>query len=771
MKSLRLNFTIVLLLCPFIPFGGNNTFAENRNIQVVANFTTTPPKIDGRMDDSVWELGVPIDGLFQRDPIEGAPASERTVVRILFDKHSLYIGFRCYDSSSKHIIANRMQRDSELEENDNVSVILDPYNDSRGGFFFSTNPLGAKLDILLSDEGRSRDEAWDCIWHCQTTRDSRGWTAEMAIPFDQLRYAESDDAIWGINLGRTIRRKNEDVYLVPPSRSYGFGGQFRTSNLAQLRGLGKLTKKHRLQITPYGLFGIEREFNSLNPDMHRLMNSGIDLKYGPTSSTTIDFSYKTDFSQVETDQEQTNLTRFSLFLPEKRDFFLEGASIFSFGERVERISAQRRPPNLLFYSRQIGIQSGFKVPILFGGKFTGKIGHYEVGALNVMTDPTTFGEEKIVQRFRTDTGTLLDVSNLASSSAVIVDTLEVELIDTVKVARTRYSVFRLRREVLNRSNFGMIFTSKSPGENSSYNRSLGADLNLSLLNATLSAKGFIAKTWTPGLDGKDFAGLADLEYRKRSLQIQLSFLDVKENFKTEIGFVPRKDVRRIKSSFRFRPYSKISWVRQFSIGPRFIYLMDQNNILRTSEFYSSVFVKLEKGDWIGVGYSDRFERLDEPFEIHENIIIPKADHRFGTLSFLVFSNRGRKISGNISYQIGNFFGGTRRRLSFESGVKASGRLSFKASTEFNKVKLPGGDFATYRLGNKVLYSFTPALFVRGVIQLNSKTEIVGGNFLLSYQFAPGSDFFFVYNHAWDTKSGLRQLNRSFQLKLSFFWKP
>jgi len=735
---------------------------------VLAFRTAQPPSIDGTLDDPSWESAVPVGPLYQREPVEGAPASERTEVRILYDDVRLYLGFRCFDTDARRIVANRMRRDDELEEDDNVVVILDTYDDRRGGFLFCTNPQGARWDAILSDEGRSRNDAWDCVWKARSTRDSLGWAAEMAIPFDQLRYAESPDAAWGINIGRTIRRKNEDVYLAPTPQAYGFSGQYRTSNLATLRGLGALRARPRLQIIPYALSATERDFDALDPTEQRTLDSGLDLKYGLGSSLTLDLSLRTDFAQVEADQEQVNLTRFSLFLPEKRDFFLEGAGIFVFGERFE--SFRGPPPTLLFYSRRIGIQEGHNIPVIGGGKLTGRVGAYEIGLLHMTTSAGNFLDEEEEERFVTDAGEYLDEDDPRLSLVTLVDTVDVDVIDTLRVSRTHYSVMRVRRDILDRSNIGVIAVNRSPGEDTDHNRAAGADINLSLLSSSLNLRGFVARTWAPDATGKDRAGMASLGYRTGALETTASYLDVQENFSPEAGFVPRDDIRRYRGSIRYRPYPKTKWIRMITLGPRFDYFTDQRNVQQTREFEFSAFTNLEIGDWIGVEYSHRFERLDESFDIHEDIEISEGDYEFGSCGLIFFSNPGRKISGFAFANTGGFFNGTRRRFTTSCSLKPSGRLNLELEYGLNRVNLPNGDFTTNRITSRFLYSFTPDLFVRGLVQWNSRSEMVGGNFMLSYRYLPGSDLFLVYNHAWDTEIGFRQQNRSIQLKLSYLWK-
>ena len=721
--------------------------SQSRETPVVqATRTPTPPSIDGRLDDAVWDQAPTIADFFQRDPIEGAPPTEQTQVRILFDDDHLYFALRCFDSEADRLVANQMRRDAELDENDNIQIILDPYNDRRSGFYFSTNPLGARQDLLLTDEGRTRNQAWDSVWQSRTHIDSLGWSAEVAIPFDQVRYPDSDQAVWGINIGRAIRRKNEEVFLVPPPQSYGFRGRYRTSRLAVLTGLGRLQSRPPLAAVPFFLSGTQRDFTADGSTEYDL-DPGLDFKYGLTPSLTLDLSYKTDFAQVEADQEQINLTRFSLFFPEKRDFFLEGAGIFEFGERVERQGSGGRPPTLLFYSRRIGIEEGHNLPVLAGGKLTGRAGPYQIGALRMTTQAMTFVDEEEDQENREDT-----------------------ILDTLHVAQTDFTVLRIKRDMLGRSNLGFIAIDKQPGSEANYNRTGGVDFTLSLLQAALNLRGFAAKTWTPQVESSDRAGLLELDYRQGRFETRLNYLDVEEDFAPEVGFVPRTDIRRFKGSGRYRPRPAIGWIRMFSIGPRFTYLMDRDNTLQTRDFQFSAFVNLEIGDWLGVRYQQRYELLDKAFEIRDDQEIPPGAYEFGSYHLNLFANSSRRLSGRISCESGDFFNGTRQRVSTETIWRYNARLELEGTYEFNHINLPNGTFNTHLFGHRFLYSFSPDMFVRGFLQWNSAQELVGGNFLFNYRYLPGSDLFLVYNQVWDTEGGLQQASRSLQLKVSYYWQ-
>ena len=737
--------------------------------EVEARRTLAPPGIDGRLDDAVWLQAPPMSSFFQREPLEGAPPSERTQVRILFDDDHLYLGLRCFDSQPLRLVANHMRRDADLEENDNIQIILDPFNDRRGGFFFSINPLGARQDLLLTDEGRTRNLAWDGVWQGSTSIDSLGWSAEVAIPFDQLRYPDTEEGVWGINIGRAIRRKNEEVFIAPPPQSFGFRGRYRTSRLAALKGLGKLRSRPPLVLVPYLLSATRRDISAGNSAENNL-DPGLDLKYGLSPSLTLDLSYKTDFAQVEADQEQVNLTRFSLYFPEKRDFFLEGSGIFEFGERVERQGRGGRPPTLLFYSRRIGIEEGHILPVVAGGKFTGRAGPYQIGTLRMTTRAMTFVEEAEEDRFVTAEGGLLDAAQVESSEDTIVDTLQFDVPDTLQVARTDFTVLRLKRDFLGSSNLGFIAVDKQPGSAAAYNRTAGVDFNLSLMQASFNLRGYAARTWDPDLDGRDGSGLVELDYRRGRFETRLGYLDVEEHFSPEVGFVPRSGIRRFKGSWRYRPRPATEWIRLVSMGPRITHLTDQDNSLQSRDMELSAFVNLESGDWFGGRVKRRYEHLAEPFSIHDDHDIPPGSYEFDTYQINLIADRSRRLAGRTVCAYGGFFNGTRLRLSLESVWRPLARLGLESRYEFNHISLPDGAFDTHLLGQRFLFSFSPEMFLRGFLQWNSALELRGGNFLFNYRYRPGSDLFLVYNEVWHTEGGLHQAIRSLQLKLSYYWQ-
>ena len=737
--------------------------------------THQAPTIDGDLSDAVWSAAPVCTTFTQREPIEGATPSQRTQIRVLFDDGYLYFAIRNHDTDPARMLATHMRRDDRLLEDDSIHIILDTYNNRRGGYHFGTNSLGAQQDALLLDEGRSRNEAWDAVWESRARRDSLGWSVEIAIPFGQLRYDEGGEGIWGINVGRRLPRDNEEVYLVPPPQSFGFGGGFRTSRLASLRGLTGLKRRTQLEVTPYLLPGTRREFDGLDPDEDPFVDMGADVRTGLFGGLTLDLSYNTDFAQVETDQEEVNLTRFSLFLPEQRGFFLEGAGIFALGERRQRFGG--RPPTVLFYSRRIGIQDGYGIPVTYGAKLTGRVGAYEVGLLNSMTDPAVFRDGVEQDEYLSDTGdwydddALDDLSDREQDALSFIDTVIVDVIDTLDVDRTVFTVARVKRDILGRSNVGIMLADRSPGEDEDYNRTAGVDANLSFLDGSVNVMGFAAQSWTPGLSGQDRAAYVELDRRWGVAEFNTSFLDVGENFNPEIGFVPRDDVRRFKARTGYRPRSSLDWIRLYSLGVSWTHLLDRDNTLQTRRLNGSAFVNLEAGDWIGIEVHEQIERLDESFEIHDDIDIPDGKFSFTEASLGFFLSNARRIGGRGQIAVGGFFGGTRRRADVEISYKANEQVSLESAYEINRVELPAGSFTTHRASQRMLLTFSTDLYIRGLAQWNSQREVVGGNLLLGYRYKPGSDLFLVYNHLFDTDDSLHQLDRSIQLKLAYYWSP
>ena len=693
-------------------------------------------EIDGEFNEEDWQNAKSITQLIQYEPAEGELISQPTEIRILYDAKEIYFGFTCFDSDMSKMVANEMRRDGSsqdgLRENDHVSILLDTYNDRRNGFFFRVNPLGAKEDIALINSGESRNQAWDVIWTCRTKVNDTHWTAEIGIPFSQLRFSKSDEMTWGLNLGRSLMRNQEDATWAPLSKAHGFFARYRTDVIGNLVGLKGITPSRNLELLPYILPGMNRIEEEKKTD--GVFDIGLDLKYGITSNLTADVTFNTDFAQVEADQEQVNLTRFSLFFPEKRPFFLEGAGLFDFG--IPRTSFRRPPPLLLFYSRRIGLEEGRAIPIIGGGKITGKAGPYGIGMLNVLTNE--FLDE-------TDPDEIIDVS------------------------RTNYSVLRLTRDIFSGSRIGLIGINKQGVD--TYNRASGFDFTYRPTDS-LDIRGLWARTFEADVTGQNNALYVGSTWRNRDLRLGGSYTDIGENFNPGVGFIQREGIRRINSQMWYSPRLGKFGIRQIYTGPAFDFILNQDNQLETQEITLTNYFRFESGSYIGLLPKRTFERLDEDFEIRDGIIIPLGEYSFTEMMIRGSTDDTKVLTGQYSVNFGNFYNGSRWGFTLNAGFRPNGRLNIEPIFQFNRVTLPSDAFNASIFGARIGYSFSTTLFAKIFAQWNSDDEIIAANVLLNYIYRPGSDFYLVFNQIYNSGGTKTALDESTVVaKMTYWWNP
>jgi len=695
-----------------------------------------PPHLDGKLNDPVWRFIRPIKDFYQREPKEGEPASELTVVSIHYDEHNLYFAIRCHDREPDKVVANVMRRDADLSDDDSFEIIIDTYHDHRNGYYFAFNPLGAKLDAEIRAEGTDINWNWDGIWYCKATRDKKGWAAEVQIPFKTLRFSGAPEQTWGINFARYIARKREEDYWTPIPRDYGPYGKFQISRFGHLVGLRNLHQSTRLQIKPYTVGGMEKDYRLPSNRLDHVIDLGLDVKYGITSNLTADLTLNTDFAQVEADREQINLTRFDLYYPEKRDFFLEGADIFRFGERLDPYAT------VFFFSRRIGLsQDGSRqIPMLGGIKITGKEGSYDLGFLNVLTDPIAYAD---------DYG------------------------DFTRVPRTNFSVLRVKRDILTKSSIGFIAMSKDEPRQRDYryNRGFGADWRLSFLN-NLRTGGFLAKTVTPGITGRDWAASVDFSWGNDLWNVDLGYTDIQENFNAEMGFIQRIGVRKSRATVTFSPRPKLRPIRQSYLYGDLQYITDQRNALQTRNLFMAMSHLLADGGYLTVGVYNTYDRLDYPFAIRQGAVVPARIYRSTLGTFRFYSDESRRLSWKVRLSGGGYLGGTIRYLYLAGRVQPSGRLGLSMEYEWNGLDLPipNGVFTTNLLGARLTYSFSPELFMKLFVQWNDFDRIIVTNFLVNFIHTPGSDFYLVFNERRDTNgSHLWTRDRAALAKLTYLF--
>ncbi len=720
-----------LLLCPLIA----SAQPEPMQPRTSAYRISRNIKIDGYLDEPAWQNAQPIKRFLQIQPNQGEPMTQPSEVRILYDEKNLYFGFTYFDSEIEKLVANEMRRDSDgLRSNDYGFLLLDTYNDRRNAVFFRFNPLGGMEDTAVSNSGDSLNGSWDMVWECRSKISVDRWTSEIAIPFSQLRFKRSDVMTWGLNFGREIARNQEIGAWNPAPKTYGPLGKYRTAYFGSLVGLEGISPSRHLELLPYVLSGASRVAAEGETDM--VFEGGLDLKYGVTPNLTADLTINTDFAHVETDQEQVNLTRFDLFFPEQRPFFLEGASIFDVG--IPRPSFHRPPPLLLFYSRRIGLAGELAIPILAGGKMTGKVGAYNIGFLNVLTDEFKDDESRTGQSW-------------------------------VDEPRTNYSVMRVTRDIFSGSSVGVITINKQDAD--VYNRTAGLDFSYRP-ERDINIRGLWARTFEEDVSEQSDAVYFGGDWRTNLFQLDGSYTDIGERFNPEVGFVQRSGVRRFRGDARYTPWPRAYGIRRIAIGPEFDLVLNRDGELETQEITFDTRFALETGDWISFQVQNTTEHLGEAFPI-QGVIIPVGEYNFTSFETSIWTSNSRKIFGELQVQLGEYYNGDRRGFRIEAAVKPSMRLSIEPLVELNRITFPNNKaFNANVFGGRVGYSFSTTLFTKLFAQWSSEKDAITTNFLINYIYRPGSDFYLVFNQNYDTRGGGADLlDWTLVAKLTYWWNP
>ena len=686
--------------------------------------------LDGVLDEADWHRADSISGFYQAQPYPGYPASERTVVRILYDDEYLYIGAICYDSKPDELTVMGLEQDFSTRDNDLFGLTLDTFLDRRNSFLFAVNPKGALADFQAFNDGRNVNRSWEGVVKVKTRIHDRGWTVEMALPFTTLRFDPSKpQQTWGVNFIRRIRRLNQDLYWAPlarPNRLY------KMSQAGTLYGLEGLRTGRNLSIKPY-LSG-DRTSGTLHLDGadDLGLDGGADLKYSLTPGLTLDLTYHTDFSQVEVDREQINLTRFSTFFPEKRDFFLENAGVFTFSDAAEHTmrTGGSAVDFTLFHSRRVGLISGRPVPVLGGGRLSGRVGKFEVGLLNLQTERAT-----------------------------LVDT------DTTRVPAENFSVVRLRRNVLGNSDVGLLFINRqATSESDDYNRSLGFDANFRLFRYMI-VNTYVAATATPGLDGDETAARLLVGWRDPFWNTSAFVKQVGEDFNPEVGFVRRRAMRQAYATVGVHPRPALSWIQEVNPYVEGSVITDLDGKLETQELAAGMVADFLDGGRASVEVQRTFERLFDPFTVLPEATIPAGDYTFTNVGLQANSNSGRPFSGRLSLSGGGFFNGTRRSVRTSLLWRANYHLSLDLFAEHNRIGLGSQSFNADLFGGRFRYAFTTKLFASAFVQYNRATEQLVTNVRLNLIHAPLSDVFLVFSERRDVGAG-DVLERAVTLKVT-----
>lgn len=693
-----------------------------------ALLVTTEPTLDGEVTkDPFWQNISPTTDFTQTRPYPGRPASEKTEVRIAYDRKNLYVSFVCFDRFPEKLVVSDARRDASLDNTDAVLMILDTYKDGQNGFVFGTNPIGVEYDAQVDNEGEgnfnlNRQQGgviggfnlnWDASWEVETSVGADHWSAEFVIPLRTIRYRSGENQEWGVNFRRNIRRTNEISYWSPIPVNFDLN---RLSLAGTLTGLN-LSSPGNLKVVPYGLTRFVRDYESEGKKIKSDWEIGGDIKYSITPSLTLDLTANTDFAQVEVDEEQVNLDRFNLFFPEKRPFFLENAGVFGVGSPGEVD---------LFFSRRIGIDAqGGVVPIIGGARLSGKVNKTNVGFMSMFTNETV-GEDE----------------------------------------HQNYSVARVNHEFGKRSAIGGLLVNRVGlgDDQDNFNRTFALDGKIGI-GQKARVFGFAGLTATPGIDENEHAFKVQGEYDWNGWEMHAAYTEVGSGFNPEVGFLLREAFR--KPEFRVLYHWRFDGKWGFlELRPHVSYRSYWN----FQGFQETKFLHIDNHwEWtngleIHTGINLTTEGVITPFEIFDGITVPAGtyDHKEAQLVFS--TNQSKTLAISTRHILGGFFGGRRYANSATLYFRLGDRFNSEFSFRRNDIDLDEGRFNTNVLGFRLSYAFSPKMFVQSLVQYNSVVDSWSANVRFSLLKQANSGLFVVYNEAYGYD---RILHRSLTLKYSY----
>ncbi len=685
----------------------------------VVTAVTAPILLDGVLDEPAWQSSPGIGELVQRIPTEGAEASERTEVTLLRDADNLYIGVMCHDSEPDRILASQMARDASLRPDDYVELLLDTFRDQSNAFYFSTNPNGALVDGLVFANGETNED-WDAIWNVATRRSDQGWSAEFAIPFKSLNFPP-DGTVWGFNISRNIQRKFEEVRWAGAR----FDAQFvQVSEAGEITGMGGLEQGLSLDIRPFVAGRWNRRAGSGDDSLRG--KPGLDLFYNVTPNLKLTATFNTDFGEAEVDARQINLTRFSIFFPEKRSFFLQDAGVFNFATTgvgqpggIPGTGAEIFP----FFSRRIGLLGGREVPLDYGVKLTGRVGRTEVGVLNVGARNTSFVDEQSL------------------------------------------FVGRVRQNFWQQSYVGALVTSGNPALSADA-ATMGVDLRLATSDVLGSGRNFVFNAW--GLES-DNDGVSDRDasfgfaaaFPNDRYDAQIQWREIQENFDPALGFVQRRNVRMLRLGASFNPRPKNQWLGIQQMYHDIFYTeftrLD-NGLVESRDFYFTIVDwHFQSGDSLHSLFdvNPRYERLFEPFEISPGVVLPPGEYDFTPLRIFFTSAQKRRLQGSIGITFGSFWSGDAETVSAGLRYSAPPRLTISVNTNQTFARLPQGDFVARIHRAEVNYAVSPRLSFANLVQFDNRSGNLGFQGRVRFTLEPGNDLFFIFGQGWVQELGER----------------
>ena len=675
---------------------------------------SAPLHIDGVFDEPLYREARPASEFIQMEPRGGTPATERTEVWLSYDQNHVYVSVKAWESAPERRVANEMRRDSgNIRQGDSVGFSFDTFRDRRSALLFEVNPLGGRTDGQSTNE-RQYNADWNPVWQLATGRFDGGWCVEVAIPFASLRYAPGTAQDWGFQARRTVKWKNEIAYLTTVPPAFGLGrGDFSASLYASVVGLEAPASARRMEVKPYVIGSRTDDRLAVPPLSSGSAAAGVDAKYAITPNLTADLTVNTDFAQVEADEQQVNLTRFSLYFPEKRDFFLENQGIFTFGNNATSAGSATSDVPVLFYSRRIGLANGRDIPIYGGGRVTGRAGRYSMGAVTMQTHG--------------DAG--------------------------AQVPATNFSVLRVKRDVLRRSSLGALGTYRSSTTvGTEGSGTYGVDGTFAFFS-NLSITSYWAQTQAAGRGDHNESYRAQLDYAGDRYGIQAERLVVGRDFAPDIGFVRRSDMRKTYAQARFSPRPRGSRrVRKRSAVGQYTYIDDDARRLSTRTVDGELALEFQNSDRLSAGVTANYERVTRTFPLTATAAVAPGIYSFTTARAAYTVGQQRRASGTLLLERGEFYGGRRTSATISRArLNVTSRLSVEPSLSLNWIALPTQTLTTQLLGGRVTFTATPLLFVSALVQYNHAARTLSANARLRWEYRPGSELFVVWNEERDRR--------------------
>ena len=725
---MKIYFFTLLFLCSFLT-GQNITSAVK---------ASSDPVMDGDvLNDPAWVNVPEVTTFIQKTPDEGQSVSEKTAVKVMYTEKTFYVSVVCYDTNPGEIVISDTRRDSPLNNSDSFSFIIDTFKDFQTGYLFGTNPAGIEYDAQITGGGEGGSMMrrfsmgtgggfnvnWDAVWEVKSQKGDFGWSAEFAIPFKTLRYATNKDQSWGINFERVIARKKEEAHWSPISRQHTMNRLVSAGTLTHMN----VPTSRNIKIMPYvlGQNNVNKnETTSKSSDG----NFGLDAKLSIGSSMSLDLTYNTDFAQVEADEQQINLDRFSLFFPEKRAFFLENAGLFSIGTGGGFFG----PDIEMFFSRRIGVgPDGEPVPIVGGGRLTGTFSGMKVGMLSMRTDKVT------------------DITDA-----------------------NQYSVLRLKKELPNRTHIGAMYTALDHmGKDGYMNQSYAFDAQLGIGELSKIVV-FAGLTDTPDME-KDSAYAYRMEFARDTKQVSTSasYTEVGANFNPEMGYLKRENYRKWSGRIftRFRPKNKLGLLE---IRPHINYdgYWKLDGFQQSGRWHIDNHWEFRSGFEIHTGTNLVKEGVIEAFEISDSVFVSAGIYDDQEIQIMIMTNQAKPISFSSMNRIGGFFGGDRINITPTVRLRYKDRFTSEFSSNFNKVNLPGGNFTTNLLRARLTYSFTPKMYIQSLLQYNNQSDQWSMNWRFIWQRSAGTGLYLVYNQAQDYDGiPIEKSTKSFVVKYSYLF--